>query len=107
MKVEGPHGDPLRRWSATGDESSPSGSLFEFLNGGRPSVQVDLGDAGDHGELARLAHGVDLIVEGWRGPFLADAGITLEDLQRDNPQLCLVSISPFGRAGPWRRASPS
>ena len=39
IKLEGPGGDPLRSWSATGrDLGDENGALFRYLNGSKRSV---------------------------------------------------------------------
>jgi crotonobetainyl-CoA:carnitine CoA-transferase CaiB-like acyl-CoA transferase len=93
IKVEGPEGDPLRRWSATGaDLGGADGALFRFLNASKRSV---VGRPGDP-EVQALVAGADLVVESFE-PGVIDA----LDLLGRFPSLVLLSISPFGRGGPW------
>ena len=104
VKVEPPDGDPLRRWSATGaDLGGRDAALFGFLNAGKQSV---VGTSADPHVRALLA-GADLAIEahGLEG----DAGERLDvaALRRAHPSLVVLSITPYGRAGPWagRRAT--
>jgi len=86
--VEPPGGAPLRTWSAGGaDLQGEDGALFRFLHGGLRSV---IGDA---------------------GPWIAAADVVVCDeldaldvdtLRRDHPALVVVTITPWGWAGPWR-----
>ena len=49
IKIETPHGDPLRRWSASGAriEKGSDGALFEYLAGSKHSVVAEpVADAG-------------------------------------------------------------
>jgi crotonobetainyl-CoA:carnitine CoA-transferase CaiB-like acyl-CoA transferase len=104
VKVEPPEGDALRRWSATGaDPGGDDGALFTFLNAGKRAV---VGSAADP-HVAELLAGADLVVEahGLEG----DNGERLEvdSLRASRPALVVVSITPYGLAGPWaaRRAT--
>ncbi len=93
IKVEPPAGDPLRRWSATGaDLHGEDGALFRFLHHSKRSVVGAPGDAPVRGLVA----GADLVVEG-RGPDVA-ASLGLPAL---HPGLVLLSITPWGKAGPY------
>jgi crotonobetainyl-CoA:carnitine CoA-transferase CaiB-like acyl-CoA transferase len=75
VKVEEGGVDPLRVWG--------SGALFEFLNASKRSVTTDggLGDAAD--------------------VVLSNAADDVDRLRRANPAAVVVTITPFGRAGPW------
>src|SRR5260370_26947393 len=75
VKVEGPGGDPLRRWR--------SGGLFEFLNASKRSVL-------DDDDLVERA---DILV--------ADHRVDVASLPAANPSLVVVTITPFGCDGPW------
>ncbi|HXN59656.1 MAG TPA: CoA transferase [Acidimicrobiales bacterium] len=76
VKVESPEGDPLRRWG--------SGALFEYLNTSKRSVQ---GDARD------LLATADV--------FVSNEPTDPGPLWAENPSLVIVTITPFGTAGPW------
>jgi crotonobetainyl-CoA:carnitine CoA-transferase CaiB-like acyl-CoA transferase len=105
VKVESPDGDRLRRWSASGTVVAPgeSGRLFQFLNASKRSAVLDLGRPSDVDELRRLAACADLVVEDLEPGDVEALGLGAEDLRRANPATSLVSISNFGRGGPWSR----
>lgn len=89
IKVEPPQGDPLRSWSASGDDQG--GALFSFLAGGKHSV------IGDPELVEELLAGADAVV--WsRGPAEHRAP---ERIRRDHPHLIVTAITPFGLDGPW------
>jgi crotonobetainyl-CoA:carnitine CoA-transferase CaiB-like acyl-CoA transferase len=96
VKVEPAGGDPLRRWSATGGRVVGDGALFQFLHTSKRSVT---GHAGD-GEVLRLARSADLVVEDLEPGVLESSGLLGIEA------LVVVSISPYGRRGPWA-ARPS
>ena len=108
IKVESATGDGMRRWSATGalgtdpqeDSSSP---LFTFLNAGKQSVVGSVDDA----HVQNLLSGADLAIV---ASGLESDGEALFDpaaLRAAYPALVVLSITPYGRTGPWtdRRAT--
>ena len=93
IKVEPAEGDPLRGWSATGaDLGGEDGALFRFLHSSKRSV---VGRPGDK-HVLELITGADLVVESF-DPGVIDA----LDVCGRHPQLVLLSITPFGRGGPY------
>jgi crotonobetainyl-CoA:carnitine CoA-transferase CaiB-like acyl-CoA transferase len=101
-KVEGPDGDPLRRWSASGqDLSGRDGALFQFLNGGKQSVDWDVESSVGRENFLRLCQSVDLVIESGGAGWLGAREIDFDTMRRHNPAISLVSISPFGVEGPW------
>lgn len=103
VKVEPPGGDPLRRWSATGRPIPEDGCglLFSFLNAGKRSVVLDLETESGRAQLRQLLAGAELLVEDL-GPGRIEAlGFGLEPLQQIERRLSLLSLSHFGRGGPW------
>jgi crotonobetainyl-CoA:carnitine CoA-transferase CaiB-like acyl-CoA transferase len=99
IKVEPPAGDPLRSWSATGAQlDGRDGALFRFLNTSKRSVTGTPGDD----EVAELMAGADLVVE---SPGCDERGAITEevptDLAVEIAGLVIMSITPFGRTGPY------
>ncbi len=93
IKVEAPGGDPLRRWSATrGELEREEGAYFRFLHTSKRSV---VGRAQDP-EIQALLAGADLAVDS-SPPGEIDA----EALCERFPGLVWLSITPFGRKGPY------
>ena len=94
IKVEPPEGDPLRRWSASGAElGGEDGALFRFLAGGKRSVAGAPGDA----EVEELFASADLVVESF-----PPAAFDPAPLLARHPGLVVLSITPFGRSGPFK-----
>ncbi|HUM00577.1 MAG TPA: CoA transferase, partial [Mycobacterium sp.] len=101
VKVETPHGDPLRNWSASGAAipDGEDGALFTFLAGGKHSVVVDPGNSDDVALLDALLSDVDAVV--WsRGSEIAEAR-SPDEICRTHPHLTVTAITPFGLDGPW------
>jgi crotonobetainyl-CoA:carnitine CoA-transferase CaiB-like acyl-CoA transferase len=104
VKVEAPEGDSLRGWSATGaDLRGEDSALFRFLNAGKQSL---VGTAADPHVEALLAE-ADLVIEAHG--LESDTGERLDvaALRAGHPSLVALSITPYGRSGPWaeRRAT--
>ncbi len=93
IKLEAPEGDPLRRWSSSGgDVADEDGAFFQFLNSSKRSV---VGRPGDP-EVLDLVSDADLVVED------LEPGVVDElDLRNRYPSLVWLSISPYGRGGPY------
>ncbi len=103
IKVEGPGGgDPLRRFSSSRQPlDGRDGALFQFLNGGKQSVAWDLASEVGRDRLLRLCRSADLVVESGGPGWLEARDLGFERLRAENRALSLVSISPYGRTGPW------
>ncbi len=104
VKVEHPEGgDPLRRWTASGAPLAPGedSALFRFLNTSKRSVVLDVSTHGGRAGLLELDAGADLVIESFVPGVIEALGLGAPVLQERNPALSLVSISPFGRGGPW------
>jgi crotonobetainyl-CoA:carnitine CoA-transferase CaiB-like acyl-CoA transferase len=96
VKVEHPAGgDPLRRWTACG-AVLPEGEdavLFRFLNTSKRSIVLDWSTPRGHARLLELARGADLVIE--------SEGLDWSGITAVCPATSVVSISWFGRTGPW------
>ena len=107
VKVEGPDGDPLRRWTNQGywsgadpNAADGGGALFQFLHFGHRSIVKATSPFG-HGagiddELDALLGGADILITDAQG--LAGDPVALHDRY---PQLVVVAITPYGLAGPY------
>ena len=91
VKVEPPEGDELRRFRAIGAPAGGDGVLFAYLNAGKSSIVGALGDRVVDGLLA----GADLLIDD------GDPDLDIGRLRAAHPRLVIVSISAYGRSGPW------
>jgi crotonobetainyl-CoA:carnitine CoA-transferase CaiB-like acyl-CoA transferase len=104
LKIEHPDGgDPLRRWSASGRSlaAGEDGVLFRFLNTSKRSAAVDCATAAGRERVLALAADADLVVESFAPGAIEDLGLGPAAVWPRNPRVSFVSISPFGRGGPW------
>jgi len=103
VKVEPPGGDPLRRWSASGAPIAEggSGALFRYLNASKRSIVLDLEARGGRDALMDLAAAADLVVESLPVATARALDLTHEALAARCASLSLVSITPWGRTGPY------
>jgi len=98
IKVEPPAGDSLRRWSATGaDLKGEDSALFTFLNAGKRSV---VGAAGDPHVRALLGQ-ADLVIDAHGLETETAEPLDVDALRSAHPSLVVLSITPYGRSGPW------
>ncbi len=98
VKVEPPGGDPLRAMGA-----SPRGHSLVWAVAGRNkrSLVLDLAREEERALLRELAARADVLVENLPARTLARWQLRFEDLQARNPRLVMVSVSCYGRTGPY------
>jgi len=104
VKVEPPTGSPMRRLGAAlpGEDSL----YFQSENRGKLSACADLGAGAAPAHPAvlpwirRLVAQADAVVEDLGPGGLEALGLAPAALEADNPQLCVLRISPFGQTGP-------
>lgn len=104
VKVEPPGGEAARqRGPLPGDTPHPEKSaLFLYVNTNKLGVTLNLEtDKGRElfGELVKRA---DVLIEDTAPSRSQELGISYGALSAINPRLVMVSITPFGRTGPYR-----
>ena len=88
MKISGPH-LPF----------SPSQELD--TGHGKLSAHIDMRDERQLETLRELARNADVFSQGYRPGTLAQRGLSPQDLAKLRPGIVYVSLSAFGRVGPW------
>ncbi len=68
---------------------------------GKLSAHLDLREARDRETLQGLVREADVFSQGYRPGTLAERGLSPEELTAIRPGLVYVSLSAFGRVGPW------
>ncbi|WP_458683016.1 CaiB/BaiF CoA-transferase family protein [Prescottella equi] len=91
VKIESdPAGDSLRRRNR--DRGQTDGALFQYLAAGKRSIRGTVRD--EH--VRAFVAGADLVVES--GELTID---DIELIRSTTPGVDILSITPFGRTGPW------
>jgi crotonobetainyl-CoA:carnitine CoA-transferase CaiB-like acyl-CoA transferase len=90
LKVEPPGGDPMRHYVG----------LFEVINAGKRSVELDLKDDQDRARGLELATAADVVVEGFRPGVMSRLGLDYDVVRQLNPGVVYCSISGYGQTGP-------
>jgi crotonobetainyl-CoA:carnitine CoA-transferase CaiB-like acyl-CoA transferase len=103
LKVEPAGGDPSRQAGPfLHDELDPDNSgLFHFVNAGKQGAGADLDDPAQLGWLHDQLRGADVLVENLDPGDRERWGLTFSRLEAEHPHLITVSLSAFGRSGPW------
>jgi crotonobetainyl-CoA:carnitine CoA-transferase CaiB-like acyl-CoA transferase len=104
IKVEPPTGDSSRQRPPLlqRGSSAPQSLYWQAYNSNKYGVTLDLSKRKGRELFLRLAKSADFIIESFRPGQLAEWGLDYESLKRENPEIILVSITPFGQEGPYR-----
>jgi len=98
IKVERPEGDFARRYDGLVHGES---AYFVWLNRGKQSVVLDLGQAADKALLEAMLGKADVFVQNLKPGAIAKLGFAVTRLRRDYPRLICCSISGYGESGPY------
>lgn len=103
IKVEPPGGDPARERGPFPDDAPDreASGLFHFLNVGKAGRIADLDCDQGLADFHALLATADVLIENLPGPDRQRWGLDFAALAARHPRLIAVSISPYGRSGPW------
>lgn len=104
IKVEPPEGGDESRRRAPFYQDEPgadTGLLYIYLNSNKRGVTLDVGTAKGREILLDLVKRVDLLVEDLPRSASEGLGLDPSSLHEQNPRLVIISITPFGRSGPY------
>ena len=104
LKIEAPgRGDPARSEGPFAGEPGPDSSArFIYLNTNKGSVTLNLEVAAGRDLLFDLSCTADAVVSSHRPRRTASVAARFPELEKRNPNIVVVSISPFGETGPYR-----
>lgn len=104
VKVEPPGGAPERRLPPfAGNVEDPERSLpFIHANTNKRGLVLDLSAAGGQDTFGKLLRSADVFVDATPPDRLESWGFTDAWLEEACPGLVTVSLTPFGRTGPYR-----
>jgi crotonobetainyl-CoA:carnitine CoA-transferase CaiB-like acyl-CoA transferase len=103
VKVEPLGGDASRAWGPfPGDTPHPERSgLFFFLNTNKRAIALDVSAARGRALLVDLLARADVLVENQLPQQMRALQLDYATLRDANPNLVVVSITPFGQTGPY------
>lgn len=104
VKIEPPgRGDLARSWGPfPGDQPHLEKSgLFFFLNTNKQSVTLDVSRPDGREILLRLLAGADVLVENLAPARVREWRLDYASIRETLPDLVVISITPFGRTGPY------
>src|SRR5882757_1261985 len=104
IKVEGPTGDPVRRYvpiGATDAASAPGGVnyAYDLCNRNKRQVTLDLRDPGDRERLYELVRDADVVITSMRADTLVSLGIDEESIKAVNPAIVYARAGGLGHTG--------
>lgn len=104
IKIEKPGGDASRNQGPFyHDEADPEKSLFWFaLNTSKRGITLNIETADGRGIFKRLVKTADFVVESFPPGYLDRLGLGYSALEKINPGVIMVSITPFGQTGPYK-----
>ncbi len=104
VKVETPpDGDIARRWGPfPEDKAHPERSgLFQFLNTNKLGVTLDVDTGAGRDLLLGLLARADVLIENNPPALMRERKLDYATLAHENPDLVMISITPFGQTGPY------
>ncbi|WP_420443014.1 CaiB/BaiF CoA transferase family protein [Candidatus Poriferisodalis sp.] len=93
-------GDPLRMFGSSRNGMS---GWFANLNAGKRSLCMDIASPAGREVMADLLATADVFVQAYRPGVAERLGIGEPDVRKRNPDVIYVSISGFGRDGPYSK----
>lgn len=104
IKIEKPSGDPARSIGPFyHDEPHPEKSLFWFaLNTSKRGITLDIETPDGQEIFKKLVKTADFVIESFSPGYLDKLGLGYSALEKINPGIILVSITPFGQTGPYK-----
>jgi crotonobetainyl-CoA:carnitine CoA-transferase CaiB-like acyl-CoA transferase len=99
IKVEPREGDPLRRLGVKRDGFS---LMFAMVGRNKRSITLDLSSSSGQAVFRRLLSWGDVIIENYPEPLLRRWGLTYRELVKFQPRLVMISVSGYGRDGPYK-----
>jgi crotonobetainyl-CoA:carnitine CoA-transferase CaiB-like acyl-CoA transferase len=99
IKVEPPLGDETRTWGPPFVDGEST--YYLGINRNKRSIALDLSTSEGRDVACRLASTADVLVENFRAGTMERFRLDYARLSEVNPRLVYVSISGFGRSGPY------
>jgi crotonobetainyl-CoA:carnitine CoA-transferase CaiB-like acyl-CoA transferase len=109
IKVEKPGGDAARNIGPFyHDEVDPEKSLYWFaLNTSKRGITLDIEKPAGRELFKKLVKTADFVIESFTPGYMDNLGLGYKDLEKLNPKVIMVSISPYGQTGPYSKYKTS
>ncbi|HEX7408362.1 MAG TPA: CoA transferase [Candidatus Binatia bacterium] len=104
IKVEPPRtGDLSRQWGPFPQDQPhlEKSGLFFFMNTNKRGITLDVTAARGRDIFLRLVQQADMLIENNHPKQMRDWGLDYPSLSPVNPNLVMVSITPYGQTGPY------
>lgn len=104
IKIEKPGGESARNIGPFyHDEVDPEKSLYWFaMNTSKRGITLDIEKAEGRKIFKKLVKTADFVVESFPPGYMDKLGLGYSDLEKLNPGIIMVSITPFGQTGPYK-----
>ncbi|MBI3931524.1 MAG: CoA transferase [Chloroflexi bacterium] len=104
IKVERPGGDSARKIGPFyHDEADPEKSLFWFaFNTSKRGITLDIKTAAGQATFKQLVETADFVIESFPPGYMNRLGLGYSALEKVNPGIIMVSVTPFGQTGPYK-----
>jgi len=104
IKVERPGGDPARNIGPFyHDEVNPEKSLLWWaFNTSKRGITLDIENADGQETFKKLVSTAGFVIESFSPGYMDRLGLGYKALEKLNPGIIMVSISPFGQSGPYK-----
>ena len=99
IKIEPPHGEPLRRRAPPGKSTT---FPIAMLNSNKRAITLNLKHERGRALLFEMAGRADVVLENFSPGTMDRLGVGWEELSRINPRLVYASGSGYGLSGPDR-----
>ncbi len=105
IKIEGPTGDPVRRYVPIGltESADASGGVnyaYALCNRNKRQIRLDLRDPADRDRLYELVRGADVFVTSMQAETLLALGADEESIKSVNPAVVYARAGGLGHTGP-------
>jgi crotonobetainyl-CoA:carnitine CoA-transferase CaiB-like acyl-CoA transferase len=98
VQLEPKGGDPLRRMGVQRDGRS---LMWAMVGRNKRSLPLDIANSDSRPLFERLVRWADVFVENYPPEVAAKRACTYDDLVAINPSIIVVSVSCYGRSGPY------
>ncbi len=104
IKIERPGGDPARKIGPFyHDDIDPEKSLLWWaFNTNKRGITLDIETAAGQETFRKLVETADFVIESFPPGYMDKLGLGYSALEKVNPGIIMVSITPFGQMGPYK-----